>query len=398
MIPLFVADRTTSLRILGKLNFENNDFGILAHPYTSSNFKEMYRAFHCRIKVCDSGIYQGDTLSYEELFSEYSKMGATHGIIKDYYRDRRKTAESARNGLRVFKKYGYSRNFQLVGVAQGNSVAEYLQSYGDQKKMGLNIVAIGGLLDIMPPEVKIAQVRVRNELFIQNVIRAIRQSYTDDILFPLGVFNRRRFEFFKEQDVWASDYKGWIFKYNVEQSHSKNDRFEQIVDYIENKVFSGLRNSSTTPNVRPVKQLKYKNRLLVMSCGKSKRDSPGKAIDVYLGPAFRMVKKYLKYNNNLDVKIISAKYGVIDYKDKISPYNIKMGKKSSCIYEKLAQPYILSLREKYDSVFILGGKYYQSVIPDNFESIRAKGKIGQQLSDLKCWLSNPHESTSRSLK
>lgn len=125
-----------------------------------------------------------------------------------------------------------------------------------------------------------------------------------------------------------------------------------------------------------------------MSCGKVKSETPGRAIDVYLGPSFRMVKKYLKGNNHLDVKVLSAKYGVIDYRDQIASYDLKMNKKASLVYKEAFEKDFVNWSNKYDDVFILGGSHYQNVIPVGFEAIRAKGKMGQQLSQLKEWLND----------
>lgn len=387
MFPIFVADRPASLRILSKLDINKHDFGILSHPYTSENFKRKFHDFKCHIKVCDSGIYQSDTLTYEELFAEYKKMGADYGIIKDYYRNRKKTRDSAQAGYKIYKKFGYDRVFKLIGVAQGNSVAEYIQSYKEQKDLGLEVVAIGGLLGRMPPEVKIASVRVESDLVLKKVLQAIRDLYPNDKLFPLGVFSKRRFDTFLEQDVWVSDYKGWIFRYNIKQSHEKGDRYEQVVKYIESEIFDELdaRPVRETPK-KEIMQKQKKKRLLIMSCGKAKGDSPGRAIDVYLGPTFQMVRKYLRTNNGIDVKIISAKYGIIDHKDRISPYELKLNRETASIYGSTVSSFVSEWPKIYTDIFIVGGKTYQSVFPTAPRDMRAEGRIGEQLSQLKRWL------------
>ncbi|MEM0134888.1 MAG: hypothetical protein QXU18_06630, partial [Thermoplasmatales archaeon] len=79
MIPIFVADRPASLRILSKVN-DSDKFGILSHPYTSDNFKEQFSKFECALRICDSGIYQQNEMDYDHLFSEYKRMNADYGI------------------------------------------------------------------------------------------------------------------------------------------------------------------------------------------------------------------------------------------------------------------------------------------------------------------------------
>lgn len=394
MIPIFVVDRPASLRILSELDVKRHKFGILSHPYTSENFKKFFHDFRCDVKVSDSGIYQGDTLGYAELFAEYQKMGADYGIIKDYYRDRRKTRESALNGLLIYKKLGYEKHFKLIGVAQGNSVAEYLQSYREQRNMGYKIVAIGGLLETMPPEIKIAAIRARSNVLVENVLDAIRREYPRDRLFPLGVFTKRRFDLFQKYNVWVSDYKGWIFRYDIEQSKRNNDRFKQVTSYLEREIFARLESQRDEQERRNNRDSDRTRRLLIMACGKTKSETPGKAIEVYLGPSFRIVKNYLKTNNHLDVKIISAKYGIIDYRDKIIPYDLKLNKKISSVYATVASHYASEWKVKYDDIFVIGGVNYQSVIPDDLGATRAVGKIGQQLSELKNWLESRPDAMS----
>ena len=90
--PIFVADRPASLKILSGLINHRGEFGILAHAFTTDNFKRKFKDFNlAKWKIGDSGIYQGKDIPYELLFGEYLKMGVTHGIIKDYYRNHFKT-------------------------------------------------------------------------------------------------------------------------------------------------------------------------------------------------------------------------------------------------------------------------------------------------------------------
>lgn len=385
MIPIFVVDRPASLRILSGID-KSHKFGILSHPYTTDNFKEQFSKFECALRICDSGIYQQEEIGYERLFSEYKRMNADYGIIKDYYRDRSKTRESARTGIQLYMKHRYDKHFKIIGVAQGNSVAEYIQSYTEQREMGFNIVAIGGLLDKMPPEVKIVSMRIKGEIFIRNVVQAIRQKYPKDDLFPLGAFNKRRIKMFRENGVWVSDYKGWIFRYNIAQSKQKNDRFDQVVDYIMREVFPAIESKDIFSEKKSRITQKPNKKLLVMACGKLKTETPGKAIDVYRGQSFGMVRKYLKQNNHIDIKIISAKYGLLDFRDPIYPYDIKMNKLNSSIYREAYFNYLAEMAINHENIFVIGGKNYRSILPPEYLNSCASGKIGEQLSQLKQWL------------
>lgn len=393
MIPIFVADRPASLRILSGLSDHSNEFGILAHAFTTSNFKEHFRDFRqASIKVGDSGIYQGKDISYTDLFSEYEKMGVTHGIIKDHYRDQQLTLVSAERAIKVYKKGNGKKNysFELIGVAQGNTVAEYIESYTAQKKLGYNTVAIGGLLYKMENHKRM--VRVKTSVFLRNVLTSIRRLYPHDILFPLGVFSKKRMRLFSELNVWGADYKGWIFRYNKEESDRLNNRFEQVRNYIKSNIFKDVDVHSNNPldntgsNNLSFTLNRSKKRLLILSCSKKKSQEPGNALDVYMGPAYIQIKKYYAQHNHLDVKIISAKYGLIDKRDVIEPYNNKMNQKSAKLYEIVFKPEFEALSETYSDILVFGGKNYKSVV-SNFDKFQfTQGKIGEQIHQLKEWL------------
>ncbi|MCL4447067.1 MAG: hypothetical protein M1556_01410 [Candidatus Thermoplasmatota archaeon] len=378
MIPIFVADRPFSLKILEGLKCQGYPFGILSHVFTSKNFKEKFKDFTlATIKVGDSGIYQGQDVSYEYLFSQYVKMGVSHGIIKDYYRDPELTLSSAKEAIKIHNTGDYNKSFELVGVAQGRSVEEYVESYRKQKKMGYEMVAIGGLLDKVQRHVRL--VKVKREELLEETLRTIREHYPQDRLFPLGTFNRARIKLFKEVGVWGSDYKGWIFKYNLEESHIQNNRTEQTRNYIETKVFPIL----------------GKERLLILSCSDSKRIGIGKAIDIYDGPAYKIVRKYLRHNNGLDVRIISAKYGIISKDTLIEDYNERLTPEKASVYRTRYSQEIRTLSSAYGEVLIYGGSTYQSVFK-NVEVKRTNGRIGEQLSQLKKWLYSQDQPSSSS--
>jgi hypothetical protein len=379
---------------LGGLTDYKGKFGILAHAFTTDNFKKKFREFElASVKVGDSGIYQGKEISYVDLFSEYEKMGVTHGIIKDYYKDPKKTLISAKEAIKVYlegKNEG-RYNFELVGVAQGDTVADYIESYVAQKKLGFRMVAIGGLLYKIEKHKRM--VRLSKSILLHNVLTGIRNLYPNDDLFPLGVFHKNRIQLFLELNIWGSDYKGWIFKYNISESHRKGNRFEQVRSYLKSNIFEFIENNFNF-NLNKKNQwnqnIKYKklkpNRLLILSCSKRKADKAGKAIKVYQGVAYNQLRNYYSKNNHLDVKIISAKYGPIDKNDIIDPYDNKMNVRSSEIYKIAFRKEFETLSKQYDDIFVFGGKNYQNVV-SGFEKFQfTQGKIGEQLRQLKKWL------------
>lgn len=378
MIPVFVLDRPVSLRILEQLKDYKGKFGILAHAYTTENFKEKFASFDLTdFKIGDSGIYQKKPMNYTELFNEYEKMNVQYGIIKDYYRDPKKTLESAKLAKAEYEKGKYK--FELMGVAQGITVAEYIRSYEEQRDLGFKKVAVGGLLDKVEKHVRM--VRINSDVFLANVLHAIHVLHPEDDIFPLGAFNKKRIEMFERENIWASDYKGWIFRYNIEQSHKNNDRFEQVAENIKN-----LFNFIDEKRENILKNRPSNKRLLILSCSMRKTEKPGMAFNVYDGPYYHVLRNYLKHNYSLDVKIISAKYGLINARDKICPYDYKMSKADAKTYKRVYSSEIGKIVSLYKDVQFCGGKLYGSIIDNKYGINRVEGKIGQQLHQLKEWL------------
>lgn len=368
LTPLFVVDRPISLEILKGLKDNKDQFGLLSHAFTTDNFKAKFKEFEfAKYKIGDSGIYQGKDISYPELFNEYLKMGVTHGIIKDYFRNPAKTLESSKEALEYYHRAKMEGKFVLLGVAQGNTVEEYLNSYKEQKEMGYKMIAIGGLLSKIKNHCRM--VRVTKEDLLISVLKTLRKKYPFDLIFPLGVFSRSRIGLFKELNVWATDYKGWIFRYDIEQSHRKKDRFVQVQNYIRNEVLP----------------LVTKDRLLILSCSKRKKMGSGPSIEIYDGGAFRVVRRYLQLNDGLDVRILSAKHGLINQAFQIENYDEKMTILKAKLYRKKYAREISTLLSSYRDVMICGGKEYRDVTGDR-KCYYTKGKNGEQLHQLKEWL------------
>src|SRR5438105_981754 len=69
-------------------------------------------------------------------------------------------------------------------------------------------------------------------------------------------------------------------------------------------------------------------RLLLLSCSQRKLDTSGKipALQRYDGPAFQVVRRYLRETNDplLHVCVLSAEYGIIAADDRIADYDRTM--------------------------------------------------------------------------
>ena len=115
-------------------------------------------------------------------------------------------------------------------------------------------------------------------------------------------------------------------------------------------------------------------------------------MEVYDGPVYKILRKNLK--QNLDILIISAKYGLIKQDQLISYYDLQM---TDEIAESFRNELTATLSKiinnnSYEEIFIELGKTYQRSIDfkklefNNQNLIFDNGTIGMRLHNLKKWL------------
>ena len=188
-IPFFVVDRPMSLNLINhcKIPTKKEKFGLMTHANTSKNFHELFRNFENKNdnikKICDSGVFtkNGCMMDYTDLFDIYKQMDVEYGIMIDFFNDKDKTIKSAELAL---DNYNEKYQFELVGVAQGNTIEEYLECYDGLKSLGLKKIAVGGLLK---KNINSARyVKVKNENFLFDVLKSIRKEHKKAWLFALS--------------------------------------------------------------------------------------------------------------------------------------------------------------------------------------------------------------------
>ncbi|MFM2060849.1 MAG: hypothetical protein RLZZ507_519 [Cyanobacteriota bacterium] len=137
--------------------------------------------------------------------------------------------------------------------------------------------------------------------------------------------------------------------------------------------------------------------LLIINCSKSKYSSVENlpALERYNGVAFRVVRKFLQQqiSHNLDIFILSAKFGLISSHELIPNYDQKMDKKRSLELQS-------SVNAKFRE-FLQSGIYHRCLlclsqdylqifntknIPEHLTMTIATGTIGKKLSILHQWL------------
>lgn len=140
--------------------------------------------------------------------------------------------------------------------------------------------------------------------------------------------------------------------------------------------------------------------LLVTSCSERKRIDSGlmPAIKRYNGINFLIINKAKRegyFPKNLDIIILSAKYGLIESETQIENYNLRMTHAQAL---KMAPKIAPQLAErvkskKYSEIFLIMGKNYRIAIHDwdltisnSVQVTYASGGIGQRGSQLRHWL------------
>lgn len=422
VIPFLVVDRPASLRIIkgSGLNKCDVTVGLMGHANTSENFQELFRIYPCSspgtycdvikkkcphghkieacpeglairqrtIKMCDSGIFTKDGCmidDYETLFEIYERISAQYGVMIDYLRDSKRTIESAKLGIDTYQEK--NRKFHLVGVTQGEDIEEYLCCYEALKLLGYQFIAVGGLLKKVENSAR--YVNVRDEKLLDEVLLAIRSRYPTDWLYALGCYHPNRHDKFRKLRLFGGDYKGWIFNYvkreDVDVLRAQKHRFAQVRRFLRKVVYLKL-----------VKDKKIRH-LLILPCSKDKNSAAGllPALERYRGPFYRMINR--RQSNNLDVMILSAKYGLIPPDALTEYYDLRMNESRAVELQTNVLQKIKMLLEKheYDEIFINLGKQYMKAldgiqvhISETTKLIIAEGKIGQRLKQMKEWLNS----------
>ena len=135
--------------------------------------------------------------------------------------------------------------------------------------------------------------------------------------------------------------------------------------------------------------------LLIMSCSKTKKHLDNvPAMQLYDGQAYRVLKK--RTPQNLEIVIISAKYGLLRSTDIISYYDQVMTVSRAAGMRKEVSEAIMNIvsGENFRRTFIsLGFPYNLAVseelmgfLDENFHLQVAHGPIGKRLHQLKEWL------------
>jgi hypothetical protein len=146
--------------------------------------------------------------------------------------------------------------------------------------------------------------------------------------------------------------------------------------------------------------------LIVLGCSAVKRKSEGSlpAISLYDGPAFRVLRSFLRefhWPSGLSVAILSAKYGIIGGLSPISTYDQRMTRERAAELNDASSAVLRGWSDSHKRIdLMLGQDYLQGIAPELFSGTNASmrvidGPIGMKLSRLSHMLREIAPSTRR---
>ena len=144
--------------------------------------------------------------------------------------------------------------------------------------------------------------------------------------------------------------------------------------------------------------------IAILTCGKSKQRVPAKAIDIYIGNIFQKKLAYVKaFYPNVDIYILSAKYGIIPADLVIEPYDKMVPLREDDFFREWSQMVTEQLQsfDKTEDIVFLGNQHYYNPIDSYFVGQKQAPllglKPGQQLARLTDELNDLQNKKQRKL-
>ena len=135
--------------------------------------------------------------------------------------------------------------------------------------------------------------------------------------------------------------------------------------------------------------------LLVQGCSKRKKESsePVSALDLYDGYYYRIIKKAIRngeLRDDIDICVLSAKYGIVDEEEEVEYYNRKMTEeRADDLREEAITQLVRRVEDgEYDRVIVNLGRTYERVVKGFEDQIRTpvtfiSGGLGERGHVLK---------------
>ena len=139
-------------------------------------------------------------------------------------------------------------------------------------------------------------------------------------------------------------------------------------------------------------------RLLILGCADRKRDSAGlvPALDRYDGPAYRVVRRFLREHQwpaDLSIAVLSAQYGLFGILKRIANYDKRMDRVIASESAQECSERLLRWSASHGSVYISLGKDYMPAVEPGLQQIGLEpqifdGGIGTKLNKIKSFLAS----------
>lgn len=142
-------------------------------------------------------------------------------------------------------------------------------------------------------------------------------------------------------------------------------------------------------------------RFLILACSQRKRQDPEPipALERYDGPAFQLIRKYVRQRPNdqqsLDIYVLSARFGLISATETIPYYDQRMTAHRAAelrdhVLNRFSQQFQAGA---YQQLLINVGRDYrhavhgiEAIAPPDCSTIMLEGSQGRRLSQIRCWL------------
>lgn len=139
--------------------------------------------------------------------------------------------------------------------------------------------------------------------------------------------------------------------------------------------------------------------IVFISCAKSKQKSRSMAQDMYISPLFKKQLAFAKTFNPDKIYILSAKYGVVELEQYISPYDLTLNDMPNSKRKEWAYKCYLQLKKKNinfneKAIFLCGENYhkYLSQVFKNAEIPLGDLPFGKRLQYLNQYLKERREN------
>ncbi len=400
----------------------------------------------------------GLSKGYDDLFEKYERMSTDYGIILDVIKNKDKTIKSAKKALKEYKKKKHSFKLvgvaQGKNVKEYLSCYKTLKKMGYKKiaiggllkkRLGTaRFVVVKNESFLEEVVSKIREEFPRDWLFLLGSFRPKRymllKKYKifgadfkgwvfnyDNPAEKAARFSKNLHDIEKSQNIKNQSitkltkfYHPHFINFETENDKEKLLKVIKIRKKLKRKIRSieyknNLKKLEKLLNTNPKKFQKFRfdeikkflhkqvfspmhsKKLLIISCSERKKNlkSLTPAIELYDGPMYRMIRNFKPiYYNGIDLMIVSAKYGLIQYNHPIRNYEKRLKKN---YIPRLSEKTKIRLEKKlrtanYDEIMLSMGKDYLQLF-DGIEEIApqckisiAKGKIGQKLHHTKVWL------------